>query len=101
MMGIFTSAGSLARALGPITVGFLYKHWGPRVLMIFMLIVVLTGVITLLFNFRRLVLEPELPDDISDDDDEEKKINNGDNDNFEEERMDNSDDQRESPAAVN
>ena len=99
-MGIFTSAGSLARALGPITVGFLYKHFGPRVLMIFMLIVVLTGIIALLANFQRLVLEPELPEDISDDE-EEAKINNGDNDNFEEDRMDNSDEQINNRNAIN
>jgi len=71
MMGIFTSAGSLARAFGPITVGFLYKHWGPRVMMIFMLIIVLTGIISLLFNYKRLDIEAEEIDDF---DDEERNI---------------------------
>jgi len=71
MMGIFTSAGSLARAFGPITVGFLYKHWGPRVMMIFMLIIVLTGIISLLFNYKRLDIELEEIDDF---DDEERNI---------------------------
>jgi MFS family permease len=71
MMGIFTSAGSLARAFGPITVGFLYKHWGPRVMMIFMLIIVLTGIISLLFNYKRLDIEVEEIDDF---DDEERNI---------------------------
>ncbi len=70
-MGIFTSAGSLARAFGPITVGFLYKHWGPRVMMIFMLIIVLTGIISLLFNYKRLDIEVEEIDDF---DDEERNI---------------------------
>lgn len=78
MMGIFTSAGSLARAFGPITVGFLYKHWGPRVMMIFMLIFVLSSILSLGFNYGRLYIEPEIPED--DDDDEENNINacNGD-----------------------
>jgi MFS family permease len=71
MMGIFTSAGSLARAFGPITVGFLYKHWGPRIMMIFMLIIVLTGIISLLFNYKRLDIEAEEIDDF---DDEERNI---------------------------
>jgi MFS family permease len=75
MMGIFTSAGSLARAIGPITVGFLYKHWGPRVLMIFMLVVVFTGILVLVVNFRRLYLEPELPDNFNYQ--EENRINDG------------------------
>ncbi len=70
-MGIFTSAGSLARAFGPITVGFLYKHWGPRIMMIFMLIIVLTGIISLLFNYKRLDIEAEEIDDF---DDEERNI---------------------------
>ncbi len=82
MMGIFTSAGSLARAFGPITVGFLYKHWGPRVMMIFMLVFVLTGILSLLFNYKRLYIEPEVPDDFNDDDEniihdtEDVQINN-------------------------
>ncbi|UJR26170.1 hypothetical protein I4U23_007514 [Adineta vaga] len=82
MMGIFTSAGSLARAFGPIAVGFLYKHWGPRIMMIFMLVFVLTGILSLLFNYTRLHIEAEQVDDTDDedhdDDDEERNIN-GDN----------------------
>jgi ceroid-lipofuscinosis MFS transporter 7 len=78
MMGIFTSSGSLARAIGPITVGFLYKHWGPRVMMIFMLVFVLSGILSLIFNYKRLYIEPEIPDNF-DDGDEETNINgNGD-----------------------
>lgn len=75
MMGIFTSAGSLARAVGPITVGFLYKNWGPRALMIFMLAVVLTSIIVVVFNYKRLDVEAE--DDIHEasDNDEEHAIN--------------------------
>lgn len=71
-MGIFTSAGSLARAFGPITVGFLYKYWGPRTMMVFMLVVVFTGILALGFNYSRLYIEPEIPDD--QDDDEENNI---------------------------
>ncbi len=102
MMGIFTSAGSLARAIGPITVGFLYKHWGPRVLMIFMLVVVFTGIVVLLANYRRLYLEPELPDDVNDDEDEENKINDGDeNDHVEDRISDSDDDQSERNNNIN
>ena len=78
MMGIFTSAGSLARAFGPITVGFLYKHWGPRVMMIFMLVFVFTGVLSLLFNYPRLYIENEDVNELDDDvneEDEERNIN--------------------------
>ena len=70
MMGIFTSAGSLARAVGPIIVGFLYKHWGPRVMMIFMLVVVLSAIIIVLVNYKRLYIEPEPPEEFDDDDDD-------------------------------
>ena len=73
-MGIFTSAGSLARAFGPITVGFLYKHWGPRAMMIFMLVTVATAVLSLVWNYKRLYIEPELLDD-DDDEEEEPGIN--------------------------
>jgi ceroid-lipofuscinosis MFS transporter 7 len=73
MMGIFTSAGSLARAFGPIAVGFLYKNWGPRPMMIFMLVFVFSSILALIFNYKRLDIEPEVPDDISDD--EESHIN--------------------------
>ncbi|CAF1544679.1 unnamed protein product [Rotaria magnacalcarata] len=73
MMGIFTSAGSLARAFGPITVGFLYKQWGPRVLMIFMLLIVLTSVVVLIFNYKRLYIETE-SELIGDDDDNDNPI---------------------------
>ncbi|CAF0755542.1 unnamed protein product [Rotaria sordida] len=73
MMGIFTSAGSLARAFGPITVGFLYKHWGPRVLMIFMLIFVLSSILSVILNYKRLYIETE---DECNDNDEESNINN-------------------------
>ncbi|CAF3327467.1 unnamed protein product [Rotaria sp. Silwood1] len=59
MMGIFTSAGSLARAFGPITVGFLYKHWGPRILMIFMLTFVLSSILSSILNYKRLYIENE------------------------------------------
>jgi MFS family permease len=76
MMGIFTSAGSLARAIGPITVGFLYKEWGPRVMFIFMLVFVLSSIISCIFNYSRLYIEPEIPNDHHD---EENNINaNGD-----------------------
>ncbi|CAF0779339.1 unnamed protein product [Adineta ricciae] len=78
MMGIFTSAGSLARAFGPITVGFLYKHWGPRVMMIFMLVFVFTGILSLLFNYPRLYIENEDVNELDDDvneEDEERNIN--------------------------
>ncbi|CAF1210482.1 unnamed protein product [Adineta steineri] len=81
MMGIFTSAGSFARAFGPIAVGFLYKHWGPRAMMIFMLVFVLTSIIALLFNYQRLDVEAEEKDDFDeddDDDDEERNINGND-----------------------
>lgn len=93
MMGIFTSAGSLARAVGPIAVGFLYKHWGPRVLMIFMLVVVFTGILVALVNYRRLYIPPELPEEISDDEDEEKKIKNGNGDDHEENGINGGDEQ--------
>ena len=63
MMGIFTSAGSLARAFGPITVGFLYERWGPRVMMIFMLVFVATAIAAIFFNYKRLYIEPEPADD--------------------------------------
>jgi MFS family permease len=77
MMGIFTSAGSLARAFGPITVGFLYKHWGPRVMMVFMLVFVVSSIISLIINYKNLNIEPEATDDY--DDAEENHINsNGD-----------------------
>ena len=59
MMGIFTSVGSMARAFGPITVGFIYKNWGPRILMIFMLIFVLSSILSLSFNYRRLQVDVE------------------------------------------
>jgi ceroid-lipofuscinosis MFS transporter 7 len=80
MMGIFTSAGSLARAFGPIAVGFLYKHGGPRVMMIFMLVFVLTGILSLVFNYQRLYIEAEDVDDADDEDnnDEERHINGDD-----------------------
>lgn len=60
MMGIFTSAGSLARAFGPITVGFLYKEWGPRILFLFMLFIVVTSIISIMFNYKRLHIETEV-----------------------------------------
>jgi ceroid-lipofuscinosis MFS transporter 7 len=78
MMGIFTSAGSLARAFGPISVGFIYKHWGPRIMMIFMLVFVLTGILSLIFNYKRLYIDIEPPDDF--DDDEEAIITSNGND---------------------
>ena len=31
MMGLLTAAGSLARALGPMTTSVLYQHYGPTV----------------------------------------------------------------------
>jgi len=82
MMGIFTSAGSLARAFGPITVGFLYKHWGPRIMMIFMLAFVLTGILSLVCNYQQLYIENESPDDYSDDEDEENNINSNEHEKF-------------------
>ena len=75
MMGIFTSAGSLARAFGPITVGFIYKHWGPRVMMVFMLAFVLSGILSLVFNYKRLHIDTETVDDS---DDDEPAINSSD-----------------------
>lgn len=74
MMGIFTSAGSLARAFGPITVGFIYKHWGPRVMMIFMLVFVLSGIACLILNYKRLYIDTESADD-SDTDECETSVN--------------------------
>lgn len=71
MMGIFTSAGSLARAFGPITVGFLYKISGPRVMMIFMLAIVATAIAAIIFNYKRLYIEAPLADDSDDSADEE------------------------------
>ena len=76
MMGLFTSAGSLARAFGPIAVGFLYKHWGPRAMMIFMLIIVATAIAAILFNYKRLYIEPEEPDDSDESDAEDNPIVN-------------------------
>lgn len=73
MMGIFTSAGSLARTVGPIAVGFLYKHWGPRVMMIFMLVVVFTAIIVVFRNFKCLYIPREVPEEFDDDEEEEKK----------------------------
>ncbi|CAF4242553.1 unnamed protein product [Rotaria sp. Silwood2] len=72
MMGIFTSAGSLARAFGPITVGFIYKQWGPRMLMIFMLLFVLSSIVSLIPNYKRLYIETE---DEHDGTDEESNFN--------------------------
>lgn len=62
-MGFFTSAGSLARAFGPISVGFLYEHWGPRVMMIFMLVFVFSCIIAILANYSRLYIPPESADE--------------------------------------
>ena len=80
MMGVFTSAGSLARAFGPISVGFVYKHWGPRVMMIFMLVFVFTGVLSLVLNYKRMYIQSAPADD-------------GDNDNIDDD--DYRDDDRE------
>lgn len=71
MMGIFTSAGSLARAFGPITVGFLYKISGPRVMMIFMLAIVATAIAAIIFNYKRLYIEAPLLDDSDESADED------------------------------
>jgi hypothetical protein len=43
--------------------------------MIFMLVVVFTGILVLVVNFRRLYLEPELPDNFNYQ--EENRINDG------------------------
>lgn len=76
MMGIFNSAGSLARAVGPITVGFLYKNWGPRALMLFMLATLLTSILSVVLNYKRLYVEVEDNQQDSDCDDEHA-INSG------------------------
>ena len=75
MMGVFTSAGSLARAFGPISVGFVYKHWGPRVMMIFMLVFVFTGVLSLVLNYKRMYIQSAPADDGDND-------NNDDDDDY-------------------
>jgi len=58
-MGLLTSAGSLARTLGPLFVSFLYAHTGP--LLTFPLvnaIVVLSILLLLLLSYNRLVPPP-------------------------------------------
>jgi MFS transporter, ceroid-lipofuscinosis neuronal protein 7 len=79
MMGIFTSAGSLARAFGPISVGFIYKHWGPRIMMIFMLAFVLSGILCLILNYKRLYIEADSTDDCDTDNGDEPISNAVDN----------------------
>ena len=73
-MGIFNSSGSLARAFGPISVGFLYKRWGPRIMMIFMLLFVVSAIITVAVNFKRLYIDPDAEKNADSDDDDDDDL---------------------------
>jgi hypothetical protein len=53
MMGLLTSIGSLARALGPIVVSYLYGAYGPRVSFIFLIVLVNSALILIAFFYKR------------------------------------------------
>lgn len=55
MMGVLTAAGSLARAIGPMGVGFLYQHYGPLVTFSSMVGLQAATIVFILVTFSRLI----------------------------------------------
>lgn len=55
MMGILTAAGSLARALGPMSVSALYQHFGPTVTFSSVVGLLMAAIIILLVFSYRLI----------------------------------------------
>ena len=54
-MGWLTSAGSLARTLGPVFVSQVYDAYGPRVTFATMLAIIVVTIVVVIVVFRRLV----------------------------------------------
>jgi MFS transporter, ceroid-lipofuscinosis neuronal protein 7 len=54
-MGILTSVGSSARAVGPICVSSLCSGYGPRVSIIFLTGVLIVSIVIIFFAFKRYV----------------------------------------------
>jgi hypothetical protein len=54
MMGILTSVGSLARALGPIFVSLQYSVYGPRVSVLFLLSFIVLAFVIIAISYKRL-----------------------------------------------
>lgn len=83
IMGLMNSVGAAARTIGPIVVGFIYAHQGPRAMFILMLVVLFISMIIILFNYRRLFIVLESEDEDIDDVEEggpNSNINDGDDD---------------------
>lgn len=53
MMGMLTSIGSLARALGPIVVSYLYGLYGPRVSFLFLIGMIVIALTIIAFTYKR------------------------------------------------
>ena len=53
-MGILTSVGSLARALGPIFVSLQYSVYGPRVSVLFLLSFIVLAFVIIAISYKRL-----------------------------------------------
>ncbi len=55
MMGVLTSAGSLARGMGPLLITLLYQHKGPAIAIATVVGIVGASIIFFLIYYRRLV----------------------------------------------
>lgn len=55
MMGLLTAAGSLARALGPMSTSVLYQHYGPYVTFGTVVGVLVLTILFILVSSHRLV----------------------------------------------
>jgi ceroid-lipofuscinosis MFS transporter 7 len=53
MMGILTSFGSLARAIGPIAVSYLYGDYGPRVSLITLGSIVVSCILIIITTYKK------------------------------------------------
>jgi len=67
IMGLMNSVGAAARSIGPVVVGFIYAHQGPRAMFILMLVLLFISIIVVLFNYRRLFIVLQSEDDEIDD----------------------------------
>ena len=55
MMGLLTSAGSLARGMGPLLITLLYQHKGPEITFATVVGLIGLAIIVFLIFYRRLV----------------------------------------------
>jgi ceroid-lipofuscinosis MFS transporter 7 len=55
MMGFLTSAGSLARGMGPLLITLLYQHKGPEITFATVVGLIVFTIIVFLIFYRRIV----------------------------------------------